>query len=375
VLALDGGEDKIGGGLDRAWLVSFAGLHFELEASALTNARLARVAQTLAPKLTRSGSCPSSGASAGVSPTPHASGAAAAAHDPSQPGLAQSCVMPRCRVLEFRVPAAAKEPVTVPSESLPGGVALRWRWHGPGDGPAESGEGEVLTRFGRARVAQRSGGMLAHVWLGEDPRAAHLVLSGLAALLLHRAGGALLHSASVVLDDRVIAFIGPSGAGKSTACRHVAEAELFSVDRLAVLPVPPRSHAAGASSGPGATSARAPSMWLAHPLSGGTRSAADMPSAPEQWRPLAGVLRAQRGALPPPAEGALIRAISGAGAVAALRESAFQIGSGPGAEGDLLATLEALTRGVPVARLELSLGACLAPTLRRWLVDQAKERT
>jgi hypothetical protein len=353
VLALDGGEDKINGGLDRAWLASFAGLHFELAASARTNERLASAARPFAPGGAGAASCPSAVASRSVSP---------------------------CRVLEGGRPAAPvmaaaspKLPAVASSEPLPAGAALRWSWRAGGDGvDPHAGEGEVLTRFGCASVAERSTGTVARVWLSEDPRAAHLVLSGLASLLLHRQGGAILHSASVALDDRVLAFVGPSGAGKSTACRHLAEAELFSVDRLAVLPVPSRASAPGASN-PGVASAHA--MWFAHPLPGGTRSEADLPSAPERWLPLAGVLRVQRPTPSSAAGSAHVRAISGAAAVATLRESAFQIGSEPSSEAELLAVLEALAFRVPVARLELSLGACLTPALRRWLVDQAKERT
>jgi hypothetical protein len=365
VLALDGGEDKIGGGLDRARLASFAGLHFELAASALTNERLARVARPLTLAATGASSRPSS-AFTGVSPGPA--------------GARWACIAPPCRVLECGEPAdmpVPPPPEPQASEPSPSGAALRWRWRSASDGnDPHGGEGEVLTRFGGARVAERPGGTVARVWLGADPRAAHFVMSGLASLLLHRRGGALLHSASVALDDRVFAFVGPSGAGKSTACRHVAGAELFSVDRLAVLPVPARAGAPGSGlSGSGAASGAVPAMWLAHPLSGGTRSTADLPSAPDGWLPLAGVLRMQRGAPVPPPEGARIRDAAGAIAVATLRESAFQLGSGASAEAELLGTLEALTRSVPVARLELTLGASLAPALRRWLVDQAKDRT
>jgi hypothetical protein len=341
VLALGGSEDKIGGGLDRAQLVSFAGLHFELAADAQTNERLARVASA-APVVGghASASRRSATASPNVSPVLIASWASAGLGEPDP------------------------ERAPTPTEAVPRGAprrdgALSWRWR-RGEA-AQGGEGEVLTPFGRASVAERPGGMLAHVWLSEDARAAHLVLSGLAALLLHRRGGGILHGASVALDGRAIAFVGPSGAGKSTACRHVPEGELFSVDRLAVLPVT-------APSATGAGSAGARAMWFAHPLPGGTRAAADLPSAEERWLPLAGVLRVQRAT-----EGARVCGVAGAGAVATLRESAFQIGSGASAEAELLATLETLAHGVPVARLELALGACLTPVLRRWLVDQPQE--
>jgi energy-coupling factor transporter ATP-binding protein EcfA2 len=171
--------------------------------------------------------------------------------------------------------------------------------------------------------------------------------------LLHREGGAILHAASVELDGAIVAFVGPSGAGKSTACRHVAGATLFSVDRLAVRPAPGLPEP----------------MWVAHPLPGGTRSPADLASSAEGWRPLAGALRVHQAA-----EGAHIRSVGTAAAVALLRQSAFQIGAEPAAETELLASLERLATHVPVARLELALGASLTGELRRWLVDQTRDR-
>jgi hypothetical protein len=168
-----------------------------------------------------------------------------------------------------------------------------------------------------------------------------------------------------------VAFVGPSGAGKSTACRHVDEARLFSVDRLAVAPA--------WLSAPGLTAAperpahfgagpRPRARWLAHPLPGGTRPVPDMPSAPERALPLAGLLRVQRATL-----GTRLERHSPAPAVATLRESAFQIGAAPSAESELLAVLDRLAQDVPVARLELLLRTSLTPLLRRWLVDQAEE--
>jgi hypothetical protein len=379
VLALGGGEDKIGGGLDRARLVSFAGLDFELAADALTNERLARVARPRAAAL-EAASASSLAASrfAAVSPVVITSGAHSTGGDrgsapelTGRPPAATPSVTPASSAGSSSPSAGA-----TPSVSA-GAGALCWQWRRAESGEVAGGVGEVLTRFGQASVAERPEGVVARVSLAEDPRAAHLVLSGLAALLLHRRGGCILHSASVALEGRVIAFVGPSGAGKSTACRHVTEAQLFSVDRLALLPVlagaaspaePPRRAPGADAAGSNRAGADMPVMWFAHPLPGGTRSALDLPSAPESWLPLAGVLRVVRGE-----QGAAVRSLTGASAVLALRESAFQIGSGASAEVELLSTLEALAHTLPVGRLELALGACLAPELRRWLVDQTEE--
>jgi hypothetical protein len=184
------------------------------------------------------------------------------------------------------------------------------------------------------------------------PRAAHFLLRGLTALVLHRLGGAILHAASVELDSGVIAFVGPSGAGKSTACRHVEGCRLFSVDTLAVVPLP----LAGAP--------EQPWLWCAHPRPGGTRPVPDMLAATPRWLPLRGVLRVQR------SSGEVrVAAASLASAVALLRESAFQLGVGVDAEEELLSRLEKVARSLPVGRAYLRLGASIKPVLSRWLVN------
>jgi hypothetical protein len=196
-------------------------------------------------------------------------------------------------------------------------------------------------------------------WLDDDARAPHHLLGGLAVMLSHRLGGGVLHAASVELDGTVVAFVGPSGAGKSTACRHVEGAPLVSVDRLAILPLGAVLPAVLPS---------APT-WFSHPLPGGTRPVPDMPSVPPRWRPLGAVLRVRQSAN----ETAIV-APSAALAVTLLRESTFQSGLGPSAEHELLEALDGLVQHVPVARLELCLGARLKPLLRRWLKSQAEER-
>jgi len=231
----------------------------------------------------------------------------------------------------------------------PGRAPIAWRW--------AHGRGEVLTRSGRAEVWPTASGFAARARVGPAGGLPQL-FAGLAALLLHRRGGVILHAASVELDAGVIAFIGPSGAGKSTACRHVDGAPAFSIDRLAVMPgeaEPGRDFGAGRT------------MWLSHPLTGGT-PLPDMPAATPRTLPLHGVFRIRQSP-----DGTHIEPASRATAVAALRESSFQVGDGAGTELQLLERLERLAGAVPVARLHLSLGASLAAPLRRWLLDQAKE--
>jgi hypothetical protein len=294
----------------RAARVTFAGIELELTGDADACARIGRVA--------RSGMLPA--AAIGRDPM------AVVSNTPA-PKFAASCRLQM-------VPPPATDRVLPQS-------GLGWDWTAQG--------GELVTRFGGARLWQAPDGAFeAAAWLADDAPAPHHLLGGLAVLLTHRLGGGVFHAASVELDGAVVAFIGPSGAGKSTACRHVEGAPLVSVDRLALLPLG--------------------SGWFAHPLPGGTRPIPDMPGALPCWRPLAAVLRVRQSAT-----GTAIVAPAPASAVTLLRESTFQTGLRPSAEHELLAALEQLVQHVPVARLELQLGASLKPLLRRWLNSQAED--
>lgn len=231
-----------------------------------------------------------------------------------------------------------------------GPARITWQWSGA--------RGELHTRFGGAALSlARDGTWLARAWLAPEAPAAHFLLSGLCALLLHRSGGVILHAASVVLGSGVIGFIGPSGAGKSTACAQVQGALAFSIDRLAVLPaVSPE----GAGAAP---------VWLSHPLPGGTAPVPDIPRATPCWLPLRGIVRVFQTSQP-----SSIESGSRASGVAVLRESAFQAGLGTEAEGELLAALERLGQAVPVGRLYQRLGASSEQLLGRWLEDQAQNQ-
>jgi hypothetical protein len=332
-------ENRVGA---HAMRMTFAGLELELTGDADACARVGRVA--------RAGML----AAGAIVPGP----IAPAANTPA-PKFAASC-----RLQMVPPPPTDRVDRVVPQSGL------GWDWTAQG--------GELVTRFAGAQIRQAPGGLEAPAvertvaeanavdtrafegtaWLGDDARAPHHLLGGLAVLLSHRLGGGVFHAASIELDGAVVAFIGPSGAGKSTACRHVEGAPLVSVDRLALLPMPvsplPRR-------GPG---------WFSHPLPGGTRPVPDMPGALPGWRPLAAILRVQKGVT-----GTAITApASPASAVTMLRESTFQSGLRPSSEHELLGALERLVQHVPIARLELQLGASLKPLLRRWLKSQAEER-
>jgi hypothetical protein len=311
-------------------VASFAGLDFELSGDAVACDRIVKAAPPRAPG--------GAGLTVGTSPRVPANALA--------PKFAA-----RCRL--HMLSSAGAERTILPRSGI------TWHWG--------EGGGQVVTRFAHAHISGGVSGFYGRAWVDDDALAPHFLLSGLTALLAHRLGGAVLHAASVELDAGVIAFIGPSGAGKSTACCHVAHAPLFSVDRLAIVPLGLAGSAEAGS--PEAGSSEAGPMWLSHPLPGGTRPVPDMPSAEPRWLPVAGILRVERSAAD-----TTIGVPSLAGAVRSLRESTFQAGVGPGVEAELLGILEHLAQRVPVARLHLNLGASLGPLLSRWLVDQAEER-
>lgn len=219
---------------------------------------------------------------------------------------------------------------------------VEWEWSGDA--------GQALTEHAEVRWQVDTGGRVnAEAMLSPNPRAAESLLTALASALLHGAGGAILHAASVELACGVVAFVGRSGAGKSTACEHVNGARQFSLDRLAVVPAVSRQvgHAG----------------WMAHPLPGGTRSERGLPDSVPLGRPLRAILGVHKAA-----SGCELSRCATDRAVAMLRAAAFHANRQPGAELELLAHLERLARELPVGNLHLSLGTSLEPILGRWLV-------
>ncbi len=258
----------------------------------------------------------------------------ATAPQPARPDLHH---LPSFARMTCRVSSAHGEDWVGSNCSLgPRGVV--WQW--------EQDTGFAVTQQARAHWRLGPPGWEGKAILSPDPRAADGLLTALASALLHRAGGAILHAASVALPIGVVAFVGPSGAGKSTACQHVSEARPFSVDRLAVVP--------SASDG-----------WMAYPMPGGTPSESDSLGGAASGVPLCAVLRIRHAS-----RGCWIENCSASRAVALLRQSAFHAGQDPGAELELLAILERLAGRFPVATLHLSLGTSLGPVLRRWLYDR-----
>lgn len=223
---------------------------------------------------------------------------------------------------------------------------LRWEWAGQ--------EARVWTLSAEARISRRGPDFSAEAWLPAGVRAVQTLLGGISSAILHALGGLIVHSSSVHLDGGVIAFVGPSGAGKSTASRQAHGASLFSVDRLALAPLP-------LADGSGATARlQGQSGWMAYPLLGGTLLDPEMPRTPAAWSPLHAVFRVHQA----PSD-CRIENCSRTGKLALLRESTYLGGHGSSAELELLSRLERLGADVSVARLHFSLGTSLTSLLRR----------
>jgi hypothetical protein len=221
-----------------------------------------------------------------------------------------------------------------------GARGIRWEW-GEARGRALTQRAYVEWQVVRSRFH-------AEAKITSSARAAESLLTALAAAVLHRAGGAVLHAASIELPYGVVAFIGPSGAGKSTACAHVTGGRLFSVDRLAVVPAQPSNCGAH--------------RWEAAALPGGTGTLPDVRLEGGSGKPLALVARVHHAST----ETSLAEC-SHAEAVAALRACAFHAGSGARSELELLGHLDRLAEQVPFANIHLRLGVALEPMLRDWL--------
>jgi hypothetical protein len=228
-----------------------------------------------------------------------------------------------------------------PSADLPlvrrGGQAILWSWEASGQW------GQTCTRdlqIELQRLGPRQFRVRARV--PEDLGTLTSLLSAVAPPLLHALGGTVLHAASVELGGRAIAFVGPSGAGKSTACRHVAGARSFTLDRLAVAP--------------------GPSSWVACPLPGGKGWEDAVERSGHSLIPLAAVLRVMHCERAPQ-----IGSCPRHRAVALLRQAAFHGDRSPLGELQLLEALEGLTGRVPVGTLGFALGDELGPAIERFI--------
>ena len=200
--------------------------------------------------------------------------------------------------------------------------------------------GRLRTKGVRARLQRLGrGGWVATARVAPQPLAIGRLLEGLSAAILEQAGGLLLHAAGVELDGLAYLFIGPSGAGKTTAAGQVFGARSFCVDRVAV--------------------AMRGDETRAFPLPGGTEPVDGAPKSPHMSLPLGGVLRIVQ------AQALDVRGMAPHEALMTLRESVFSADRDRTAENLRLDAVVRLVGRVPVARLETSLGAPLAQTLRQ----------
>jgi ABC-type branched-subunit amino acid transport system ATPase component len=174
-----------------------------------------------------------------------------------------------------------------------------------------------------------------------DERRTRVLLPSLAAVILDRTGGVLLHAAGVVMDGKAVLFVGPSGAGKTTATQLCRGCELFTGDRAAITFESGRAR-----------------VWA---LPGG--DPADVIASDATNLPLAAVLRvAQR------RDGVTsVKTLDRAHSVGALRESMFRTRRGVEDEKQALAIAEALSRLVPVGIVGTSLGVEVTDAIRHWL--------
>ncbi|MCC6876500.1 MAG: hypothetical protein IT378_19510 [Sandaracinaceae bacterium] len=226
----------------------------------------------------------------------------------------------RCAVAAADVPCGERE--------------VRWAW----DGDLAS----VSTSRVRGEVRRlRPGHYAASMLVAPGAAGSSSALTALAALIVQREGGLVLHAAGVELEGRAVLFIGPSGAGKTTASHLCPGARWLCRDRAAVYPT---------SRG-----------WWVAPMCGG--DAIDLPRSSAASLPVGAILRVRRDGT---------TAISRTERWAALRDLRESIQSGDAGGGQL--ELDAALRLIdeaPLGRASTVLGEPLTPALRAWLAEHA----
>lgn len=199
---------------------------------------------------------------------------------------------------------------------------------------------EIRARRLRAELRELAPGcFVASAVVAPEPSGFVSMTSSLAAVILDRAGGLVVHASGVELDGGVVLFIGPSGAGKTTAANLCSGASAYAADRAAIFPTP-----AG---------------WHAAPMGGGSEPVR-LPSSSRRVLPLRGILRVEQAREPQ-----LVRCAPSA-AVAALRESTQTSGHSVDGELQLLDRLAHLAQEVPVGIARTVLAHPLVDDLRDW---------
>ena len=229
-------------------------------------------------------------------------------------------------------------------DSVPAGSRdVRWTWEDDKARVTTSRVEALLARLSRGRYA-------ATARIVPDGNGASSLLTSIAAAIVSREGGVVLHASGVELDGHALLFIGPSGAGKTTACNHMAGTRAFARDRAAVIPC-----------------AASPTGWAAWVMPGGDEI--ELEACGSVALPLAGILRVRRGE-----PSVRVATSSSAAALVALRESTQCGGAGALEEACRLRALGALAAGVPVGTVHSVLSAPLTDVVRGWLAGPEQGR-
>ncbi len=203
---------------------------------------------------------------------------------------------------------------------------IGWRWTGDDCEVSASALSARLRHVQAKRYA-------ATALVPMDAWGTHSLLNGLSAAVVDRAGGLLVHAATVTLDGQALLFIGHTGAGKTTAANLCAGARWLGHDRAVLYP-----HRGA---------------WFVSGLPGGEACA--LPRDARRVRPLGGIFAIAHGSRPE------LEDLSVARAAAVLRQS-VQAPAGA-AEVELLGRVAALAASGRVRRLHTALGAPLTELL------------
>jgi hypothetical protein len=186
-----------------------------------------------------------------------------------------------------------------------------------------------------------------------DSRALTALLRSIVAVVVHAAGGVVLHAAGVALDEQAVIYVGPSGAGKSTAATLTDGARMFAYDHVALLPQP----------GGGV---------LAYGLPGGT--AAAMAFTEQVVWPLGAVFRVLRdGPAVPKPHSPRARALQGADALFTLREAVESVDVSTFAERARLDAVSTIVGEATIGTLHTVLGTPIGVLVRRHIRQFSRE--
>ncbi len=210
---------------------------------------------------------------------------------------------------------------------------IRWEWTGD--------IAHVETGRVRAELRQLSPGRYAATaFVVPDEAGCSSLVTALAAAVVNREGGFVLHAAGVEIDGRGILFVGPSGAGKTTAANHCQGARWIARDRAIVYPT-----ALG---------------WYVAGMAGGDDI--DLPQVASVVLPLGAVLRVRH---------ASARSAIDAGSLIAvlrnLRESVMAAHVTPEGERELLERLCAFASSARTGEIAVVLGEPIREVIRAWI--------